>query len=165
VPPAEVCNGTDDSCSGIPDDTTGCRRAVYRFICGSDHFYKNDLSEPAGCLLEGSGPAFYTYDTLVSGVAFSTTEFYRLFIASGPDHFYTASVTERDAVIAGGGILEASIGYCSLADMPGFNTPLYRLRSTTSGEHFYTTSALERDAALAGTYVSEGIACYVWAGP
>jgi len=106
------------------------------------------------------------YSTAVSGSSFSTTEFFRLWKSSVPDHFYTASAAERDSSIASGYLLEGNIGYCSPSAVSGKTTELYRLVSLTSGEHFYTTSAAERDNAVAAlNYRSEGVACHVFTSP
>lgn len=41
--------------------------------------------------------------------------------------------------------------------------PLFRSYNNQTGDHFYTLSEFERNAALSGGYVSEGIACYLYA--
>ncbi|MBW2260788.1 MAG: hypothetical protein JRG91_02360, partial [Deltaproteobacteria bacterium] len=101
APPAETCNGSDDDCDTVPDDTTGCTVPVYRFWCPGDHLYKNDAVTPSGCTLEGGGgPVWYNYATAVSGSSFSTTEFFKLYNSSSTDHFYCRGTSERDYAIS-----------------------------------------------------------------
>ena len=162
--PSETCNGSDDDCDGTPDNTSGCRIAVYRFLCDNDHFYKNDTSVPGGCVREG-GVAWYMYATQVAGTSFSTTPLFMLYRAAINDHFYTVSEAERDSAISSGYVLEGNIGYCSTAGVPGMTTHLYRLNNGDSNDHFYTTSAAERDYAVSVGYTYEGVACNVWGAP
>jgi hypothetical protein len=166
-PPAETCNGSDDDCDGTPDDLSGCTIPVYRFLCGSDHFYKNNASVPSGCSIEGAGnPVWHMYSSAVSGTSFSTTPLYRLYKGSVPDHFYTTSDSEKASAMSSGYVDEGNIGNCSPSAVSGKTTPLYRLVSLTSGEHFYTTSAAERDNAVAVYhYQAEGTACHVFPNP
>jgi hypothetical protein len=165
APPAETCNGTDDDCDTVPDDLTGCTVPVYRFSCGTDHFYKNDSILPGGCVAEGGGPVWHMYSSAVSGSAFSTTELFRLYRASTPDHFYTTGTSERDSAISIGYVLEGNIGFCAPSAVSGKTTPLYRLASPSTGDHFYTTSASERDYAVTIGYVSEHTQCHVFTSP
>jgi hypothetical protein len=166
VPPTETCNGTDDDCDTVPDDTTGCTLPVYRFSCPGDHFYKNNTTVPSGCTIEGGGrPAFYTYASAVSGTSFTTTELFRLWKGSVTDHFYCSRTSERDYAISLGFVLEGNIGYCSPTAVSGVTTPLYRLYSGSASDHFYTTSASERDYAISIGYVLERTECHVWSSP
>jgi hypothetical protein len=143
---SEICNGIDDDCDGLdddcdgtPDDGAGCRIAVYRFWCTSDHSYKNNSSTPSGCVQEGGeNPAWYNYASRVSGSSFSTTPLYRLYKGSINDHFYTVSDSEKSSAIAAGYIDEGNIGYCATSPIPGMTTPLFRLWKEQSGDHFYT---------------------------
>lgn len=81
----------------------------------------------------------------------TSTTIYRFFSTGNGEHFYSASVTERDALIAtrsdlryeGPGLGAANPGADSAA------TPIYRFFDNASGSHFFTSSAAERDATIA----------------
>ena len=102
-------------------------------------------------------------------------------------HFYTTDKAEADKAIAAGWKDEGVVGFVAPPDrgLPG-TVPLYRLyrpeqynshtktyghEHTGDGDFFYTTSVEERDHALyyktarGLTYVSQGVAAYVWPGP
>jgi hypothetical protein len=140
---------------------------VYRFSCGTDHFYKNDASVPGGCTMEGGGnPVWYMYSSAVSGSSFLTTPLYRLYHSSPPDHFYTVSESERSSAMASGYADEGNIGHCAPSAAAGKTTPCYRLVKSSTGDHFYTTSEAERDNAVtAFGYQIEGTACHVFPSP
>jgi hypothetical protein len=160
-PPDETCNGTDDNCDTIPDNTVGCRVAVYRFSGPGDHMYSLDPAPPSGYALEGTG--WCAYPAAVSGAQLTTVELFMLWNAGGTDHFYTINEAERDSAIAGGFQLLGNAGFCSPSEIAGFTTPVYRLYSAAATDHFYTINAEERDNAVSlYGYVEEGIACFAW---
>jgi hypothetical protein len=166
-PPGETCNGSDDDCDGTADNVSGCTLPVYRFVCGSDHFYKNDASVPGGCSIEGGGnPVWYMYASAVSGTSFSTLPLYRLYRSSPPDHFYTIDGSERSYALSIGYVDEGQIGHCAPSAAAGRTTPCFRLLNSSTGDHFYTTSESERDNAVASYgYTLEGTACHVFPSP
>ena len=77
------------------------------------------------------------------------------------DHFYTATISERDTAISQYGYLSSGVaGYAAAAPA---TVPLYRL---AGDHHFYTTSLTERDTAIRDYgFHSDGIACYVFPNP
>ena len=95
---------------------------------------------------------------------------YRFYHRKNGSHFYTASVAERDRVIAK---LPRTYAYegvaysVNVAD-PANSAPLYRFFNKKNGSHFYTASAEERDrvrATSSRTYAYEGVAYYVATAP
>jgi uncharacterized repeat protein (TIGR02543 family) len=85
-------------------------------------------------------------------------------------HFYTASVAEKNNVVAALSSiyrLEGVAYYVNTAN-PANNTPLYRFYNVKTGVHFYTASETEKDnvlRTLSSTYRLEGVAYYVCATP
>ena len=162
--PAEACNLADDNCNGRCDDRDACRTAVYRLYNGStgEHFYTVSPSENGGgafALELGGSPAYYLYTANPGGLL----NFNRCYMSYGK-HFYT---TVNSPVCEGRspGSVESVMGYLSPAAQCGA-VPLYRLYRGANGDHYYTLSADERDALVRnGSYVSEGIAGYVWTSP
>ena len=86
---------------------------------------------------------------------------YRFYNTANGSHFYTASATERDSVIARYAATYTyegpaySINVANTANC----APLYRFYNKANGSHFYTPSVAERDAVIAkwsATYAYEG---------
>jgi hypothetical protein len=159
--PAEACNLADDNCNGRCDDRGGCRVPVYRYYypASGEHFYTTARGEVgAPWVLEGD-PAYYLYGSNVGGLLGLN----RCIMSYGK-HFYT---TVNSPVCEGRspGTVEGVMGFLAPTAQCGA-VPLYRLYRGANGDHYYTLSAGERDALVgAGTYVSEGIAGYVWSSP
>ncbi|MBL8683709.1 MAG: hypothetical protein JNK05_31345 [Myxococcales bacterium] len=154
--PTESCNLADDNCNAVCDDTAGCRTAVHRSLHPStgEHFYTTSLSEAMCCgfMLEHAN-FYYLYAAPAPGLV----QFMRCI--AGSKHFYTADPACE------GTIIEGPMGYIAPSPVCGA-VALYRTVHRSNGDHFYTTSAAERDAAVAsGSYISEGIAGYVWTSP
>ena len=88
---------------------------------------------------------------------------YRFYNIPNGTHFYTASASERDHIIA---TLAASYRYEGVAfsintSDPDNVSPLYRFYNFTNGSHFYTASAAEKASVIAhlsSTYRYEGVA-------
>ncbi|MCH3961853.1 MAG: hypothetical protein LKF53_00700 [Solobacterium sp.] len=81
---------------------------------------------------------------------------YRLYNPCSGEHFYTASVSERDHLANIGWTYEG-IGWKAPASS---NTPVYRLYNPNSGDHHYTVSASERDNLVSIGWNYEGIGWY-----
>jgi len=91
---------------------------------------------------------------------------YRFYNKKNGSHFYTASVAERDNVIAKLGGTYSYDGPAYKASS-AYTTPLYRFYNKKNGSHFYTASVAERDmvvAKLGGTYSYDGPAYNVATG-
>lgn len=86
--------------------------------------------------------------------AVDVSEMYRLYNPNSGEHFYTASVSERDVLIKAGWNCEG-VGWNAPQSS---KTPVYRLYSGT--DHHYTTSAEERDGLIEIGWKDEGIGWY-----
>ena len=86
-----------------------------------------------------------------------TVPMFRLYNPNSGEHFYTASASERDQVVAAGWNDEG-IGW--YAPENGKGEPVYRLYNANGGEHHYTLSTDERDGLVAVGWTDEGIGWY-----
>ena len=86
--------------------------------------------------------------------SFSSVPMYRLYNPNSGEHFYTASSSERDDVIAAGWNYEG-IGWTAPS---ASKTPVYRLYS--GSDHHYTTSTSERDSLISSGWSYEGVSWY-----
>ena len=81
---------------------------------------------------------------------------HRLYNPNSGEHFYTASESERDAVVAAGWHYEG-IGWYA----PKYRgNDVYRLYNPNAGDHHYTTSTSERDALQVSGWRYEGVGWY-----
>ena len=92
---------------------------------------------------------------------------YRIYDASGTDHYITTSETEVQAAVDSDGYEYQGItGYVynqAQTDCAG-TVPLYRLYKPSLPVHYYTTNTTdEANAINADGYDDEGIAAYVFA--
>ena len=85
-----------------------------------------------------------------------TVKVYRLYNPNSGEHFYTASVGERNVLI-GLGWKDEGIGWHAPESS---DTPVYRLYNANGGEHHYTTNAAERDMLTGLGWNDEGIGWY-----
>lgn len=81
---------------------------------------------------------------------------YRLYNPNSGEHFYTASLGEKKAVVAAGWQDEGT-GWKAPAKS---NTPVYRLYNKNGGEHHYTMSLGEKKHLLKVGWTDEGIGWY-----
>ena len=72
------------------------------------------------------------------------------------EHFYTASIEERDTLVNAGWAYEA-IGWWAPESS---DTPVYRLYNPYTYDHHYTTDAAERDACVKAGWRDEGVGWY-----
>ncbi len=141
--------------------------SVYRFYnkTTGDHFYTASESEKgilennqkSGYLPEGI--AFYAYNTQISG----TSPIYRFYNLNTRYHFYTASESEKDSLIAdssSGYKYEAVVFYAYTNQASG-TYPIYRFVNSIAGDHFYTISESERNYLLK-TYLGPEISVGLW---
>ena len=150
----------------------GVMKPVYRFYnaTSGSHFYTASLAERDSTIANLS--ATYHYE----GVAYSintsdpdnSAPLYRFYNMSNGSHFYTASMAERDTIIA---TLSSTYHYDGVAynvsTIATGNQPVWRFYNTKNGSHFYTASLAERDSTIANlssTYTYEGIAFYIASG-
>jgi len=112
----------------------------------------------AACLLGAS--LLFPASALALGPDLDVYRFYNM---TNGVHFYTASVAERDSVIANlsGTYKYEGVAYSLNTLSPVNHQPLYRFYNFKKGFHFYTASDAERDNVinnLSGTYRYEGVA-------
>jgi hypothetical protein len=88
---------------------------------------------------------------------------YRLSNSTSGEHFYTASQSEHDTLVASGWNDEGSIGCIATGSVGCGSVPLHRLVQP-GGFHMFTTSDGERDALSASGWIVEGEAGFVWNG-
>jgi len=145
---------------------------VYRFFDKSygTHFYTADANEAAAVAanrsdLVAEGPGGIGLQAVaVSASDPSATAVYRFFDTIYGTHFFTASVSERDTIIASRSDLtyeSSSTFYEHTAAQPG-DTAVYRYFDNVRGTHFYTDSASEQAGIAANRpdLVAEGIGFY-----
>lgn len=95
--------------------------------------------------------------SVIEGVAkIGSTEvepMYRLYNPNSGEHFYTASIGERDSVWNAGWRYEGMSWYA-----PKSGDPVYRLYNKNAGDHHYTTSASEKNYLVSVGWSYEGVA-------
>ncbi len=143
---------------------------VYRFynLVNGSHFYTASVAERDH--VAATWPTILAYE----GVAYSVNldnpanadPLYRFYRPANGTHFYTASLAERDHIMATWpGVLNyEGIAYnVSAVERPN-TVPVYRFFNVVSGSHFYTISVAERDHVIAtwpGIFNYEGVAFHV----
>jgi hypothetical protein len=94
--------------------------------------------------------------TTINVQAADAITMYRLYNPYSGEHFYTASVNERDSLTPIGWVYEG-IGWVAPSTS---NSPVYRLYNPYSGDHHYTLSAGERDSLVTIGWRFEGVGWY-----
>ena len=85
-----------------------------------------------------------------------TVDMLRLYNPNTGEHFFTASVSEKNNLVSAGWKYEG-IGWKAPATS---NTPVYRLYDKNTGDHHYTTNVTERDNLVKLGWKNEGIGWY-----
>lgn len=80
---------------------------------------------------------------------------YRMYNPNSGEHFYTASVEERNDLMWRGWKPEG-IAWTA----PSWGTPVFRLYNPNAGEHHYTTSEIERAVLIYAGWNDEGVGWY-----
>lgn len=141
---------------------------VYRFynVKTGMHFYTASETEKADVVARLS--SVYRFEgvayTINTDDAKNSTPLYRFFNMKNGVHFYTASATEKDRVIAtmSGTLRFEGTAYLVSLD-PVDTSPVWRFYNAKKGAHFYTASAAEKDnviAKLSSTFKYEGVSFY-----
>lgn len=142
--------------------------SIYRFFDKTDgtHFFTASATERDSLIatrpdldFEGVG-----MDAVAPGGSDAAAEaVYRFFDAAHGTHFFTASSTERDSLIASRPDMtfEGTAFYEDASPVSG-DSAVYRFFDTTHGTHLYTESAAEKATILASRpdLTPEGIAFY-----
>lgn len=85
-----------------------------------------------------------------------TQDMYRLYNPNSGEHFYTASATEKDGLVAAGWNYEGT-GWVAPVKS---DKPVYRLYNANAGDHHYTMSKEERDGLIKAGWNDEEIGWY-----
>lgn len=100
-----------------------------------------------------------------------SVEVYRFWSPRYSTHFYTASLAERDSIIASfarSTWTYEGVAYRAFTTQVDGTIPLYRFWSPRLNGHFFTASIDERNATIANfpasTWTYEGVAYYVYPG-
>lgn len=145
---------------------------VYRFFDTGlgTHFYTSDAGEAANVLanrpdLTPEGPGGVGLQAVsVSASDPNAVAVYRFFDKVFGTHFFTASASERDGLIATRTDLayEASSSFYEHATAQTGDTAVYRFFDSLHGTHFYTDSESERAGIAANRpdLVAEGVGFY-----
>ncbi len=127
---------------------------------------KSDKYDPeTGILTIDGKDANYTYDTLLGATSKTLTvklvaanPMNRLYNPNSGEHFYTASIKEKEALVDLGWNDE---GYGWVAPKGKDSTvPVYRVYNPNAGDHHYTMNKGERDTLVAYGWKDEGIGWY-----
>ena len=142
---------------------------VFRFFDTNDgtHFFTTSASERDGLLQSRSDLSYegFGLKALASPAASdgAAEAVYRFFNSSNGTHFFTASASERDALIVGRSdlALEGIAFYEDSAPQPG-DSAVYRFFDTLQGTHLFTVDPVERATILATRpdLTPEGIAFF-----
>ncbi len=122
------------------------------------------LDEKTGVLtLEETGDTTYNYavnDTENLVVTLTTANpMNRLYNPNSGEHFYTADITEKEALVALGWNDEG-YGWVAPSYETGKNNPVYRLYNPNAGDHHYTMSDTEVKTLVAYGWKAEGTGWY-----
>lgn len=136
---------------------------VYRLSNSSsgDHLWTTDTAERDNAIRSGwiqEGIGFYGASPMVADTvkASGVVNVYRVSLSN--EHFYTASIAERDGVLRRPGAKYEGVGWT--ASDHANSKPVYRLLNS-NGSHFWTTSQSEKNAlASAVGWTYEGIVWY-----
>ncbi len=157
-------DGAGGTFVALTADTIG----VYRFFDSNygTHFFSASVSEKdtimatrADLIYEGVG--LQAIDPAANDP--HAAPVYRFFDETYGTHFFTASASERDTVIATRpDLVFEGTGFLEHTTQQAGDTPVYRFFDTNYGTHFYTADANERATIVATRpdLVDEGIGFY-----
>ncbi|KAJ7115682.1 hypothetical protein C8R44DRAFT_983712 [Mycena epipterygia] len=91
-----------------------------------------------------------------------TVPFYRGYVSTDVDHFYTTDVTNLNADILNDACVLQSVAALVFVTQEESTVQLYRLYSTTATDHFYTISTTERDNAIKNGYVLQSEVIFIY---
>lgn len=157
-------DGAGGTFVALTADTIG----VYRFFDSNygTHFFSASVSEKDTIMATRSdlvyeGVGLQSIDPASSDP--NASPVYRFFDETYGTHFFTASASERDTVIATRSDLAyEGTGFIEHTAQQSGDTPVYRFFDTKYGTHFYTADANERATVIATRpdLVDEGVGFY-----
>lgn len=114
------------------------------------------MNGPAVSIAAEQHPESRTAETDADLVeASGSVPMYRLYNLNTGEHFYTASVKERNYLASSGWNYEG-VGWIA----PASGSPVYRLYNRNAGDHHYTVSVKERNYLIGTGWKYEGIGWY-----
>jgi len=138
---------------------------VFQLFNGTNNEWTTDPNTKSQLLQQGYsliGIPFSSPSNLVEVWAPNQNQsiIFRLFNNKTGQHFWTANVSERDSLIAGGSYIYEG-GAMNSQEAVSNSTPVYRLFNNKTGQHFWTASQAESNyLSSGGGYTFEGIAWY-----
>ena len=166
---ATISPATISMSMGMSNPAAGNEVSIYRFFDTTDgtHFFTASATEAASISatrtdLSYEGIGLSGYNT--AGASPASEAVFRFFDMTDGTHFYTASTSERDTLVAtqsSNMTFEGTAFYEDATPLAG-DTAVYRFFDTAHGTHLFTDSASEKASILATRpdLVSEGIAFY-----
>lgn len=166
--------------SAGPDQSPAAARTlVYRLwspAYGNAHFYT--AREEEAFTAAYRSPSTSASPWRFEGVAFAAlvsenggcaegTPVFRFWSPRFSSHFYTASVAEKDHIVAADrNWTYEGVAYCAFATRTASTSPLYRFWSPRYGKHFYTADQAEADHLRTAdpAWQYEDVAYYVLPG-
>ena len=151
---------------------TGASLGVYRFFdtANGTHFYSVSQGE-RNTLIQTRPDLTYEGIGLKAVAAPSTDQsaapVFRFFDVNTGTHFYSASTTERDSILAARPDLRfEGTAFYEHATAQAGDAPVYRFFDLSDGTHFYTASASERATILStrADLRDEGVGFYAPTG-
>jgi hypothetical protein len=135
---------------------------------GNAHLYSADPAEISHIRATDpnwvyEGQAFSAWQP-AGGACPGATAVFRFYSARYQHHFYTASVSERDNIIATDpDFAYEGLAYCAAASPVTGSVPMYRFWSPKFGQHHYTANSAESDKLRTTDpdWLYEGVAYYV----
>ena len=140
----------------ISDSSVSVEYKGQTLLPGAD--YKIDVyndSQVGLAFVTVIGKGIYSGSKMVQFPILREAPMHRLYNPWSGEHFYTASDSERDDVVAAGWTYEG-VGWI----VPESGDPVYRVYNSYAGEHHYTLDAAERDALVAAGWTDEGVGWY-----
>ncbi len=150
------CEGNTEAAPGENEEyrritTAGAGQSYLNSVVNGQRLWRDTVSDPTL-----SSKKYYNVCIKAYGNSVNREEMFRLYNPNSGEHFYTASLAERDNLIRATWNYE---GICWTAPSTS-DTPVYRLYNPNAGDHHYTTSAAERSHLIQVGWRDEGIGWY-----
>jgi hypothetical protein len=144
--PAEICNGKDDNCNGLVDETFACVKGSGTKSCTTSCGSTGSETCSDTCTLSGCNPPAETCNLIdddCNGRCDDTTGCRvgvdRSYNGTTGEHFYTTSASE--ASCCGFAIEYPNYYWLYTSGVAPGLTQLYRCYVASYGKHFYTTAS------------------------
>jgi hypothetical protein len=153
--------------TGILVNPNNSQQIIASFVSPSSMYQSSDSGQTWTPISNGLTGIKYVNALVVDWAHAGALEpVFRFFNTQTSAHFYTASASERDHVLATWPqfVYEGTAFFAAAAPSPG-TLSIYRFYNTQTGAHFYTASVAERDHVLATwpQFLYEGVRFYAFA--